>query len=444
MSDSPSPSTQPSDPNTPPPAPTNNSQSPSPAPPSPPLPSPSTPLLIPPQHSLIFQPDQPPPTLTALHCRNLVPPDSNFTFTLTVTPASKFPKPQTFPSRESSACPSFHTLSDSLPLTPNLLFQIHHPTSDTPLTSLTLIESDLAYLGNSLKLIESFPINCLVLQLHDGRIYGSNESFLNNEFGTPPETVEIEEHHAHYVPPTILPEVKGNKGAMLGEKDERKEMMEVYCRLKREGREGKRRLQIEERALREEEEEITSLTSEINEAISAVQLVSQQTEKVTNLLSHRQNLLKSTTFLLQTRQITLLTSLRTFFPIRKISVSTWTIRGLNITKPYEETEEAGSAWGIVVHLLTMISKYLDLPMRYKLLSNSSRSAVQDGNRIWPLFGRGLTEGIRALEMCVEGVLRGRDIESKEGHVLGKVEELFVRCEAREERCDELGMRYSSE
>lgn len=80
-----------------------------------------------------------------------------------------------------------------------------------------------------------------------GVAFVSVRSFLNNEFGTPPETVEIEEHHAHYVPPTILPEVEGSKGAILGEKDERKEMMEVYCRLKREGREGKRRLQIEER-----------------------------------------------------------------------------------------------------------------------------------------------------------------------------------------------------
>ncbi|GMH98959.1 hypothetical protein TrST_g10972 [Triparma strigata] len=293
----------------------------------------------------------------------------------------------------------------------------------------------MVYLGVDMKSIPSFPPNCILLQLSDSRIYGSRDEYNSGAFGERENEIsEVGETTGHHkYERKTMKDVEGDakNQTQLEPRDVQKELRAQYLTLKKEVHHAKQHLKIEERKLKEEEKDGEDLQQEIKEASEAVELVRTQTEKVSQLLSHRQNQLKSTTFLLQTRQITLLNSLRSFFPIEKVSAQTWTINGLNLTKPYDESEEAGSAWGLVVHLLTMLSKYLDIPLRYKLLSNSSRSAIQDGSRIYPLFGRGFNDGVRCLTVCVEGLLRARDIVSKEEHVLGKIGELLVgTCDPR--------------
>jgi hypothetical protein len=86
---------------------------------------------------------------------------------------------------------------------------------------------------------------------------------------------------------------------------------------------------------------------------------------------------------LEARQVMLLRQLREIYPIEKISNSSYTIRGLALSlkqqlqqQQVEDTLLVQScALGYVTHLVTMCSKYLNIPLRYRLLCNSSRSAV---------------------------------------------------------------------
>ena len=50
-----------------------------------------------------------------------------------------------------------------------------------------------------------------------------------------------------------------------------------------------------------------------------------------------------------------------------------------------EDEKLSCALSYIAHLVFMIAKFLDIPLRYKILANGSRSAVQDVNTFYPLF-----------------------------------------------------------
>jgi hypothetical protein len=55
-------------------------------------------------------------------------------------------------------------------------------------------------------------------------------------------------------------------------------------------------------------------------------------------------------------------------------------------------EFISSGLGYVCHFVAMSSKYLSIPVRYRLLCNSSRSAIQnDGFDVYPLFKERVVE-----------------------------------------------------
>jgi hypothetical protein len=86
---------------------------------------------------------------------------------------------------------------------------------------------------------------------------------------------------------------------------------------------------------------------------------------------------------LEARQVMLLRQLREIYPIEKISNTLYTIRGLALSLKQQHQQQQmedtflvqSCALGYVTHLVTMCSKYLNIPLRYRLLCNSSRSAV---------------------------------------------------------------------
>ena len=78
------------------------------------------------------------------------------------------------------------------------------------------------------------------------------------------------------------------------------------------------------------------------------------------------------------------------------------IRGLDLPYNYEakDDEVVSSALGYVTHLMLMLSKYLQIPLRYQLVYSASRSAVRDRvapgrdtpsptSNIYPLYRRGV-------------------------------------------------------
>jgi hypothetical protein len=81
-------------------------------------------------------------------------------------------------------------------------------------------------------------------------------------------------------------------------------------------------------------------------------------------------------------------------------------------------EELSAALGYVCHLLVIMSKYLDIPLRHRIYANSSRSAIaQDGgSAIFPLFSARMIEreeleyGLGLLDADVECLIKSRGIE----------------------------------
>jgi UV radiation resistance-associated gene protein len=103
--------------------------------------------------------------------------------------------------------------------------------------------------------------------------------------------------------------------------------------------------------------------------------------------------LQKAEFLLEAKQLKMLYELQHIYPIKlNDACDAFTIRGLELPSDLNQQRDddiISSALGYVVHLLQLISKYLEIPLRYQLLYYSSRSMIRDPihglNQAYPLF-----------------------------------------------------------
>mmetsp|Transcript_21692 Transcript_21692/g.44730 ORF Transcript_21692/g.44730 Transcript_21692/m.44730 type:complete len:670 (-) Transcript_21692:51-2060(-) len=142
-------------------------------------------------------------------------------------------------------------------------------------------------------------------------------------------------------------------------------------------------------------------------------------------------------FHLEARRAKLLRDLRLIYPIQCID-NVYTIRDLHLPSdlhgPSVPDTVISAALGYVCHLVYMCSKYLCIPLRYRLFCNSSRSAIQDdGVAVYPLFRERVIEreqfdrAFTLLGRNVECLLRGRGVDFyHRSHILAKLERLFVQ------------------
>ena len=100
-------------------------------------------------------------------------------------------------------------------------------------------------------------------------------------------------------------------------------------------------------------------------------------------------------FLMSMRQSKLVKELSQIYPIKRITNDRYTIRNLEIptdlknlfhSSEYDDPH-ISSAIGYLCHAVSMCSKFISKPLRYKLICNSSRSAIQGGQNgsLFPLF-----------------------------------------------------------
>lgn len=92
--------------------------------------------------------------------------------------------------------------------------------------------------------------------------------------------------------------------------------------------------------------------------------------------------------------------------------------------------------GFVCHLISMSSKYLSIPLRYRLICNSSRSAVQEDDDIFPLFREKVVVKVqfdRAIVLLgrnIDLLLRVKGINamqsSERPHILAKLYVFFKK------------------
>jgi len=96
-------------------------------------------------------------------------------------------------------------------------------------------------------------------------------------------------------------------------------------------------------------------------------------------------------FLLEARQLKLLSELQTIYPIEKVPSSEvggkerYAIRGVELP-PFDSSndEQLSTVLGYIVHLMLLASKYLEVPLRYQLLFYASRSMIRDPLQANPL------------------------------------------------------------
>lgn len=88
----------------------------------------------------------------------------------------------------------------------------------------------------------------------------------------------------------------------------------------------------------------------------------------------------------------------------------------SIRSSTESDELISSALGFVCHVVFMCSKYLSIPLRFRLVCNSSRSAIHEDSDIYPLFVERVVEkaqfdrAILLLERHIDLLLRMRGID----------------------------------
>jgi hypothetical protein len=139
--------------------------------------------------------------------------------------------------------------------------------------------------------------------------------------------------------------------------------------------------------------------------------------------------------ILVARRATLFKELRkNIFPIQ--THDAFTIHGIHLPKDlhslvaYDEIISAGL--GFVCLLVMMCSKYLSIPLRHRLIFNSSRSAVRDCDLgIFPLFKERVVEkdqfdrAIVLLNRNIDHLLQSQGVQIRErSHMLEKLELLL--------------------
>jgi hypothetical protein len=134
----------------------------------------------------------------------------------------------------------------------------------------------------------------------------------------------------------------------------------------------------EEERQEEAERAQLKLTRNLRKEVkSCEELVENISELNNNCKAQKADLLKLQ-FLFESRQLKLLSDLQQVYPIERTDGGEYSIRGIELHLDSTRDEEVVSTGlGYVVHLLLLVSKYLEVPLRYQLLFYASRSMIRD-------------------------------------------------------------------
>mmetsp|Transcript_9147 Transcript_9147/g.13789 ORF Transcript_9147/g.13789 Transcript_9147/m.13789 type:complete len:478 (-) Transcript_9147:153-1586(-) len=231
-------------------------------------------------------------------------------------------------------------------------------------------------------------------------------------------------------------------------------------KLRREVEEAERMVEKERRA---EEEDIKSMeadTEHLRQAIEECMALRASIDSISATTEEKREELIRTKFILEARQLKLFCELaNTVYPIEPVPSSTpaisendseksgtngtlpgeeYTIRGIElpmvIDTSLKDDEQVSTALGYIVHLLLLASKYLQVPLRYEVIYQSSRSMIRDtvtGRGLaYPLFKRGVERdkfdrALMWLQKDVEQIMALRSFTyDRKKSILGNLKHLF--------------------
>ena len=178
----------------------------------------------------------------------------------------------------------------------------------------------------------------------------------------------------------------------------------------------------------------------IKEAAEKMQAVSRLLEPMQAELTLRHDAVLTVQGLVTAKQLSLLSEVRSLYPIQEQEKGKrYSIRG--IVLPHESSfssapeEQVSTALGYTCHLISLVSKYLQVPLRYLPQHFVSRSSIKDEilmhTKEWPLYLKGVDRdqirvGFRMLQRDVKQILSSQGIAYIEsGHILLNLNLLFT-------------------
>ncbi|CAI5737006.1 unnamed protein product [Hyaloperonospora brassicae] len=172
--------------------------------------------------------------------------------------------------------------------------------------------------------------------------------------------------------------------------------------------------------------------------VSTMQMTMRYKEERQNILKRRCEVLHAA-HKIRSRQAMLVKQLGTVYPIDYVGAGEYSIRGIRIANSdltgggRADEEMISTALGYIAHLVFMLSKYLRVNLRYRVVPYSSRSflkdEINDPQGEYPLYKRGVEKdrhekAIRFLRKDVEQLLFARSLDpTQEAPILARLKEL---------------------
>lgn len=135
--------------------------------------------------------------------------------------------------------------------------------------------------------------------------------------------------------------------------------------------------------------------------LSTMQMSMRYKDEKQGILERRSEVLRAA-HKIRSRQAMLVRELGTVYPIEYVGAGDFTIRGIKISNAdltggsssgRVDEETISTALGYIAHLVFMLSKYLHVTLRYKVVPYSSRSylkdEINDPNGEYPLYKKGI-------------------------------------------------------
>lgn len=172
--------------------------------------------------------------------------------------------------------------------------------------------------------------------------------------------------------------------------------------------------------------------------LSTMQMSLRFKDERQNILERRCEVLRAA-HKIRSRQAMLVKQLGTVYPIEYVGAGEYSIRGIRIANSdltgggRNDEEMISTALGYIAHLVFMLSKYLHVNLRYRVVPYSSRSflkdEINDPNGEYPLYKRGVEKerhekAVRFLRKDVEQLLFARSLDpTLEAPILARLKEL---------------------
>jgi len=193
---------------------------------------------------------------------------------------------------------------------------------------------------------------------------------------------------------------------------------------------------LEENALKKQEQKQREGVNRLKGFIATIERIDDERKEIEKEAMDTENECVLEETLVRRKRRELLEDLEKIYPIRTGDV--FTICGLPIPKDMHclsaSDEIISAGLGFVCLVIIICSKYLSVPLRYRLIFNSSRSAVREDFEVYPLFKERVVEkeqfdrGIVLLNRNIDHLLEMRGVtltkESASIHILSKVDLLL--------------------